>query len=373
MRSDRDLGRALEHAQVPDETGAEQRAWEVVRAAHAGRSPAPRRGRSARILLAVGGAAAVLAVGLSPAGARVGDFVEDVGEAMGIGVDDARPALRSLPAAGELLVDSGDGIWIVRDDGSKRRLGDYEQAAWSPRGLFVVVARGSELLAIEPDGTVRWSLDAPGRVRDPRWSPSGFRIAYRAGGDLWVVAGDGSAERRIAFEVAPQAPAWRPAGSAKLSQGGFGTHVLRYVAADGEVRVADVDTARPLEVTPADRRALFYAEGGDGAVEAVSPDGRRLARLDWDRRRARLAVGSAGGRSSPRILFSGPGRFTPPVWSPDGRWILIGWPEADQWLFIDPAERRRPDAVDAITRVFDPGDTGSAGFPRPVSWALPQR
>ena len=76
--------------------------------------------------------------------------------------DDAKPALRSLPAAGELLVESEQGPWIVREDGSKRLLGDYEEASWSqPRGLYVAATDGRTLLAVEPDGTVRWTITAP--------------------------------------------------------------------------------------------------------------------------------------------------------------------------------------------------------------------
>jgi hypothetical protein len=35
-----------------------------------------------------------------------------------------------------------------------------------------------------------------------------------------------------------------------------------------------------------------------------------------------------------RTLFAGPGTFGSIVWSPDGRWLLVGWPTADQWLFL---------------------------------------
>ena len=35
-----------------------------------------------------------------------------------------------------------------------------------------------------------------------------------------------------------------------------------------------------------------------------------------------------------RLLFAGPGAFGSIVWSPDGRWLLVGWPTADQWLFL---------------------------------------
>ncbi len=67
------------------------------------RRPRPGRPdpRSRRLILAVAAGAVALAIGLSPAGAKVGDLVSDV---VGIGEPDAKPALRSLPAPGELLV-----------------------------------------------------------------------------------------------------------------------------------------------------------------------------------------------------------------------------------------------------------------------------
>ncbi len=234
MSSDPDLGRRIREIEVPSEAEAEDRSWDVVRAAYAERSPAPAAHRTRRLALAVSGGFVVLAIALSPAGAKVGDLVSDV---VGIGEEDAKPALRSLPAAGELLVESEQGPWIVREDGSKRLLGDYGQATWSqPRGLYVAVTDGRDLLAIEPDGTAHWSIHAPGPVHDPRWSPSGFRIAYRAGDDLWVVNGDGVAERLVARGVAPTAAAWRTAVDSKLAAAAskVGDHVLTYLTSDAE-------------------------------------------------------------------------------------------------------------------------------------------
>ena len=195
MRRDRELERAFEEVRVPDEAEAEERSWDVIRAAYAEHAPSAPARRGRALVLAVAGGAVVLAIGLSPAGAKVADVVSDVFSPEA-GEPDAKPALRSLPAAGELLVESGEGPWVVRADGSKRLLGDYEQATWSPRGLFVAVTDGRELIAVDPLGEVRWTITAPGQVSDPRWAPSGFRIAYRSGGDLWVVAGDGTGARR---------------------------------------------------------------------------------------------------------------------------------------------------------------------------------
>ena len=87
------------------------------------------------------------------------------------------------------------------------------------------------------------------------------------------------------------------------------------------------------------------------------------------------------GDPSERVLFSARGKLTGPTWSPDGRWLLVGWPEADQWLFIPVARSRgdgrrdRQDVVpfDRISEQFDPGGAGAAPFPRVAGWVLPER
>jgi hypothetical protein len=40
----------------------------------------------------------------------------------------------------------------------------------------------------------------------------------------------------------------------------------------------------------------------------------------------------AGDRAPQRLTFGGNNRA--PVWSPDGHWIALSWPSADQWVFV---------------------------------------
>ena len=110
--------------------------------------------RPAIVVVAV---VAALAAVLSPPGRAVLDEIRDA-----VGVEHPQPALFSLPAPGRLLVASDAGIWVVQQDGSKRLLGPYREASWSPFGRFVVAARENELAALEPDGSVRWTLAASG-------------------------------------------------------------------------------------------------------------------------------------------------------------------------------------------------------------------
>lgn len=365
------LERELRELRAPDEAEAEARAWPVVRDAYTERvpvRPAPRVRRA--VLIAAAGAAA-LAIGLSPAGAKVGDLVSDV---VGIGQEDAKPALRSLPAAGELLVESEQGIWLVRSDGSKRLLGDYDAATWSPTGLYVGVSRGRELLALETDGDVRWTYPAPGTVHDPRWVGDRIdtRIAYRSGDDLRVIAGDGTpaSDHLVARNVSPISPAWRPVPDGDLASAKR-PFVLSYVDGAGTVRTVDTETGRRVATRRSDRRRLARSADKAAVDRALSPDGFRVARLEHVGANDRLIVTRRGGGAS--VLFSARTRLTGPTWSPDGRWILIGWPAADQWLFIDPGRPRDIVPFGRISEQFAPGEGGPVAFPRVSGWILPAR
>ena len=374
MSDDHRLAESLRGTRAPDEDAAEERAWELVQAAYAEREPIPRpANRARRVALALAGGAAVVAIGLSPAGAEVGDFVSDV---IGINDEDAKPALRSLPAAGELLVETEQGPWIVRADGSKRLLGAYDQATWSqPRGLNVAVTDGRELIAVDPAGAVQWTISAQAPVRDPRWSTSGYRIAYRTGGDLWVVAGDGTGAARVARDVAPVAPAWRPIDpESKLAAvpNSPGSHVLSYVTAAGEIRTIDTDSGDSLPTTQRDLELLTAPAAGGPKEVARSPQGESTALIRTHGEREELVL-LRDGVPRARVIFAAPGDLTGPTWSPDGEWLLVGWREADQWVFINPERPQRLIAIDRISEQFDPGDGNEADFPRPVGWILPQR
>ena len=275
--SELDLRRKLLSVQPPDELEAERRSWNVVRAAWETREPLPAERRRGPILVAalLAAAAVVGAFALTPAGGAVGDWIKDTV----IGRPDARPALDSLPASGNLLVSSAQGVWVVHPDGSKRRLGNYRQGSWSPRGLFVAATGGHQLVALEPDGDVRWTISRPQPVADARWLPkTGFRVAYRAGRELRVVGGDGKGDRLVVERVAPIAPAWRPVAE----------HVLAYG-----------DDAGRIHVVETDRRTELWRTNRAAPVRGLewSRDGKWL--LAWSPNLIR--VYGAGGRLASAI------------------------------------------------------------------------
>ena len=149
----------LTSIEVPGAAEAEERAARIVTAAFADWRPPPRKRRVARPIAAVAVAVALIAGVLSPPGRA---FVDHVRRA--VGVDDAQPALFTLPAPGRILVTAGSGTWITYADGSRRLLGTYDDASWSPFGRYIAATRAERARDARSRGNC--SLD-PGATRRP--------------------------------------------------------------------------------------------------------------------------------------------------------------------------------------------------------------
>ena len=111
MREQR-LREALIDARIPDQQGARERGWRLVRAAYVSSPPPlkPRPRTGLRRSLEVAVALALLVALIGPAGAAVRHWVRD---AVTTGHAPSLPALNALPAPGSLLVDSARGPWIA--------------------------------------------------------------------------------------------------------------------------------------------------------------------------------------------------------------------------------------------------------------------
>lgn len=375
------------HVDIPE--GAEERAWEVVRRAFAEREAVPRPRRYVRPALALAVALAVVAGALTgPGRAVLGDIRQSVGE------KNAAPALFSLPAPGRLIVYSTDGPWIVDRDGSKRLLDRYDELSWSPHGKYVAATRRQELFAIEPNGDVHWSLARTGRISLPTWggTRNDTRIAYLgAGPNLRVVGGDGKGDRLLAQNVARATPAWLPAA---------GRHLLAFADRRGGIHLVDVDAPAALRHEPSGEIPQELKWVADGSVLlALSPRSLRIVRPNRTLvRRIALPPGphslavsphthlfaltrrfgpdrsellvfdAAHPFRTPRRLFAATGTFTGVEWSPDGRWLLLAWPDADQWLFVGTGRERKVLPVARVAEQFS--QTGV--FPALGGWCCAQ-
>jgi hypothetical protein len=356
---------------APSEEQAAERAWQVVRAAYETREPVSWPQRHWRPLAVGAVAAAALAAVLSPPGRSV---VHSLRKA--VGVEHPETSLFSLPARGRLLVAGRGGTWIVRADGSKRRLGDYRDAAWSPHGIFVAAASGNELAALDQNGNVRWTLSRRS-PRFPAWAGSftDTRIAYVAGGKLHVVAGDGTGDRVI-DRSAFVAPVWRPGPGFVLAYARGSAVIVKDIVTGGELlrRSSDIRPSK-LEWSSDGKQLLVFKPYAtrvyDMRGKVVAQDDPSDATFDRDAAfvpgtHRVLAIRAAGGGSSVfrffdgRTVFQGSGVFRQLVFSPDGRWLVITWPTANQWVFV----RSHPRKIVGAARISNQ----FGGYPQIESW-----
>ena len=357
------------HVSIPER--AEERAWQVVRAAFEERRPVPRERRLLRPVLALAVVAVVAGVAASPPGRAVLGSLRQA-----VGVKKAAPALFSLPAQGRLLVVSQRGPWVVQRDGSKRLIGSYRDASWSPFGRFVVATRANEVATLDPKGNVHWTLERPA-VRFPRWggSRADTRIAYLTTSRLHVVAGDGTKDVDAGGlpGAARVAPAWRPGLPFVVAYADTHGRVYAYAPQTGALRWRSVSFPDPrllqwssdgklLLVVTRDKVAVLRAgkpvqmRSERVVTAAFRPGTHELAEI---KTRSGSSVVLVGGG----VVFRGTGELRDLAWSPDGRWLVVTWPTADQWVFVRVSDERRIRGVSAITRQF-----GGGSFPRLAGW-----
>ncbi len=377
------MKRELQRIEIPGEYDARRRTWEIVRAAYLERERVSWPRRHARHLALAAAAVAIVAAAFTPQGRSVVNSIRDtVGREKVVGVRNAEQELVRLPAPGQLLVESRRGAWIVHQDGSRRRLGSYRDVSWSPHGLFVAgVLHARELVTLDPQGNVRWVKPHKQRVGLPRWSYEGFRIAYLAGPTLRVIVGNGTRDRRIGPADPNVAPAWRP-----------GTHEVAYVGAAGLVRVVDADARTPRWHAPPEAggiRALTWSDDGElllviggQSVSVYRASGRVVARRPILGLSGAAAFAPGSHRfaltSGPMLLlvdgdtlrfpsrpvFTGAPSLGDVAWSPNGKWLVIAWPAADQLVFVRVGGTPKLDAVSNVSRQFR-----SRSFPGIGGWS----
>lgn len=325
------MKRELERLEIPGEYDARRRTWRVVRDAYLEREPVSWPRRHVRALAISAGAAAVFAAAvITSPGHSVVDSIRRA-----IGVEHAESELVRLPAVGRLLLDSTEGTWIVQRDGSRRLLGPYHDASWSPHGMFVAAVRGGrELVALDPKGNVRWVKPQRQLVRSPRWSYEGYRIAYFVGSTLHVINGDGTGDRTLGPADRLVPPGW-------IGE----THQVTYVTPDRRLRIVDADRPASARIVGSRQNVRGEPRPGTGS----------LARIE---RRGPRSIVTVGGRQ----VFAGAGRLGGLAWSPGGRWLLVTWPDADQFVFLRVGPRPKLVAYANIARQF-------GSFPSIAGWS----
>ena len=151
----------------------------------------------------------------------------------------------------------------------------------------------------------------------PRMSPDGANVAYADRGHVWVVPTAGGPPRRL---VKGGSPVWLDTGTLVVT-----------VEREDQDRLAVVALDEPW---PRRLTAPAPAEKGDEGDAVVSPDGREVAYVFWQRddlKRTEIRVADVA-TGAVRALSGTPGMADRgPAWSPDGATLVYASERSGWW------------------------------------------
>jgi Tol biopolymer transport system component len=183
---------------------------------------------------------------------------------------------------------------------------------WSPDGRRIAFVASDGISVVDDDGSNRRLLvRGPGRASSPRWSPDGALIAFelressRFRTSLFVVRPDGTELRRIAPESDYELGGWSPDSSRLLAVDGTagGGDRMLLVRADGSGPTILAPGTAP-DWSPAGDRIAFFRRDGLYVLPRAGGTARRVYRFPMQ-----AGVNDEVARR--------------PDWSPDGRRIAF--------------------------------------------------
>jgi hypothetical protein len=177
----------------------------------------------------------------------------------------------------------------------------------APGQLLVTSREGAWL--VHPDGSKRLL----GRYRDVAFSPHGLFVAGTRANQLVALDPHGNVRWTLA-RPSPRLPVWT----------GTRTNTRITYLSRGRLRMVAGDGTGDHALGPASLRRTPRA----------------AARI---RRRAGLSEVVLGRQ----VVFRGTGVFDQVTQSPDGRWLLVSWPTANQWVFV----RLHPRRIVGVARI----------------------
>ncbi len=174
------------------------------------------------------------------------------------------------PDGAKIAYSAGNDIYLINPDGS----GSVSilsgvpfgmRLTWSPDGSRIAYAstNGGEIWVMNADGSNAHYL-APGT--DPSWSPDGAKMAYTCGSQICAMNADGTGPVQLTTEGTNRRPSWAP-GGVRYDFTGFFAPVD-----NGVLNVAKAGSAIPVK----------FSLGGDQGLDIFAAGYPKAVRISCD-------------------------------------------------------------------------------------------